>query len=210
MRKEDLEGARRVFHRLVDLPVGSVHRSNAGRVATREERRALGLDLCDLLFDRRDPAGARRVWQALGHAGLTPARIDSAFERTPSGRAFDWRIENPPGVEQRLESGWRIEFSGRQADRIRLMWRWLPFDRSQAARIVTEFAPGGPAEGLWWRVTVPGPETELAVAKAGAPLRVLAPPGVKLGRLELAYRRMPGELPLRGTVRILRSGEAGD
>lgn len=216
MQKGDLAAARAAYLRLVALPVGSVHRANAGRVATAEERRDLGLDLCDLLFDRRDPAGARQIWRALGTRGLFPAAasggFDSEFRRRPSGRGFDWRVMPVPGVEQRPEQGWRMEFSGRQPDQARLLWRWLLLDSKGApARIRTELetADGAAVSALWWRVTAPGSESLIAEGRLDQPL-VLTPGSYgNLARLSLEYRRTPGEVALRGTVRLL-SAAAGE
>jgi hypothetical protein len=115
----DLPAARVAFVRLLDQPYLSEAETNAGRVATAEERRGLGLDLCDLDLDLGHFPQAWEIWQAMGKHGLLGIA---------SGRGFDWRKMEPKGVEMnRAGPDWVLTFSGEQAQGD-LAWRHWPVE----------------------------------------------------------------------------------
>ena len=186
MERGELRVAREVFARLAAKPYESTRRANAGPVATAEERRQRGLDLCDLHLDRKDGAGAMEVWQTLVGAGLV-GEVSERFAREPIGRGFDWRPMRVAGVEQRRGSeGWRIEFSGQQGDEAVLLSRWSY--RSGARQWGMEVAWGDP-QGLEWR------------------FEPLGGGGWVLAKLH--YKRALGTMPTRGALVIREAGWLG-
>ena len=190
MEKDELDTARVVFRRLAAQPYESAARANAGPVATAEERRQRGLDLCDLHLDRRQGEGAFEVWQTLVAAGLiderlwaSGANVNARFAVEPAARGFDWRPRVAEGIEQRWGAeGWRIEFSGQQRDEAELLtkWSWSPGRRVWRPEIAS-----GDGRALEWRTE------EVALG---------------LVRTRLVYRRRPGTMPARGSVVIRAAG----
>lgn len=190
MEKDELDTARAVFRRLAAQPYESAARANAGPVATAEERRQRGLDLCDLHLDRRKGEGAFEVWGTLVAAGLVDERlgasganVNAQFAVEPAARGFDWRPRVAEGIEQRWGAeGWRIEFSGQQRDEAELLtkWSWNPGRRVWRAEIAA-----GDGTLLEWR-------NEEAARD--------------LVRTRLVYRRRPGTMPARGSVVIRGAG----
>lgn len=151
MRQGELAVAPEAFKQLLGQPYGSVSRANAGRVATREERLHLGLDLCDLLLDRRQRGAASVVWRDLLEHGFVASEA--------AGRCFDLR--RAPGAEGIWVTanghGWSVEFSGRQPDEAELLWRPAfeapPPSRSPDARLawVRRAEHGQPRDVLVYR-----------------------------------------------------------
>jgi uncharacterized protein (TIGR02996 family) len=163
--------AHEAFQLLAGLPYGSVARANAGRVATREERRHLGLDLCDWELDLGLGRAAQRTWETMTRQGLAAGS---------PGRGFDWRVltREESGVHLGREGqGWRIEFSGSQADTVRLLRRAVVLPGPGRFRVRSGVTP---AANLEW---------------------VLTPAG-EAAWIELRYVRPPGSVRARGTVRV--------
>lgn len=196
MEKGELDVARRVFARLLRMPVDPTQRANAGIVATAEERRQRGLDLCDLHLDHALGKGAWEIWQALVAAGLLRGdlapldrNVNPAFASKPIARGFDWRPQTVHGIEQsRSDSGWQIELSGYQPDFAVLLTRWSWLERpgwTWKAQMDSQPDVHFESPGLEWRIT--GPKGESS-AQHG------------LVRLSLVYRRPPGTLPRQGRV----------
>jgi hypothetical protein len=118
MQRDQLDTAQAAYAALLEQPYGSVSRANAGRVATRDERAHVGMDLCDLLLDRGRIADAAGVWRLVRRWNL--AGPGSA------GRCFDFRrspAPTPGVIITESGRGWQLEFSGRQEDEVDLLWR---------------------------------------------------------------------------------------
>ena len=187
MEQGDLPGARQAFGRLIELPIRSSSRANAGRVATAQERAHLGLDLTDLHLDRRDPASARGIWQSLERHGLTAVDggmrvgtqiMNPRFRTEPLGRGFDWRVKTTPGVElRRVPTGLQVEMGGNHPpDRVPLLEQRVIRIAGQGVEIDSNAAD--------WLVATVADES----------------PGV--GRLRIVYRRPVGRPPLRAPLVI--------
>ena len=143
MEQGDLRTARAVFARLAAMPYENAARRNAGPLATLEERRQRGLDLCDLHLDRRQGEGAWEVWRVMKTQGLLDSR--------PTGRGFDWRIRRIAGVDiESAAAGWRIEFQGQQADEAELLAR---FHWRRGATMASRVSAAG-TQGLEWRTNM--------------------------------------------------------
>jgi hypothetical protein len=123
--RQDLAAARLAYAGLLEQPYLPLAAANAGAVATREERRALGLDLCDLDLDRGDRAEAWRTWKAMARRGMVDPQV---------GRGFAWRLpkgEAARGVDAYLDGGeWRVSLDGGQVANSTVFWRYLPPDSS--------------------------------------------------------------------------------
>lgn len=127
LMEKDLPAARLAYARLLEAPYLSVAETNAGRVATAEERRGVGLDLCDLDLHHGHRREAWATWQGMRRRNLLTAT---------SGRGFDWRPETRP--ETRPEKGmtgleatpagphWVVSLSGDQAAGAVALWRPAP------------------------------------------------------------------------------------
>lgn len=167
MKQGELETAGVAYAALLEQPYGSASRANAGRVATREERSHVGMDLCDLLLDRGRAGPALGVWRVLQRWKLT--------DQGAAGRCFDFRmVPELEGVRvTEAGGGWIADFNGRQNDEVEVLWRpavagapRVELDRR--LRLETRFVNGRPREVV-------------------------------------VYRRLPGDLPLRGIAEVVRS-----
>lgn len=174
MNQHQLAAAHTAFLLLLEQPYLSLGETNAGQVATADERRQRGLDLCDLQLHLRDASSAWQTWQALQKKGL----LDSL-----PGRGFAWRRAEgeTKGIEAASDHrAWQLHFTGDQADVVPLLWRYAPPLAPGRYRVALEPTP---PPGL-----VFPPEL---VVRPGTPARV-----------DLTYRRQPGTVPLRGTVQV--------
>lgn len=202
MEKGELDVARRAYARLLRMPVGSAQHANAGIVATADERRQRGLDLCDLHLDRAQGKGAWEIWESMAAAGLLsndlapPDRnVNAAFASKPMARGFDWRPQNAPGIEQsQSANGWEIELNGHQPDFALLLTRWSWLDRpAQVWKTKVGWQASAPQDpsGLEWRITNLRGENS-------------APMG--LVRVSLVYRRPSGSVPGQGRAIVRYAG----
>ena len=174
MQQAELAAARRAFAVLADQPYLSLSETNAGRVATADERRQLGMDLCDLHLDRGDAPGAWIVWENLGKKNL---------RRPAESRGFAWRhpAAEVPGVESIATGGGSIlRFNGGQADDVSLLWRYLEPRAPGRYRVTIDLDPAG---------------------SLAYPREVTIQPGSPVA-LEIRYHRSPGTLAFRGAVRV--------
>ena len=153
------------------------------------------LDYCDaaLAAKRRDSCLA--VWNALCRKRLLPHReLDPAsgrvvtedhFDSPPTGRGFDWRLQDLAGVNiAAFSKELRVHFSGRQPEECILAWEYVPV-----------------ARGTRYQVTVEAePVDALQIEGIEAALEGSAETG--LLKLQLRYRRPSGFPRLEGTVAI--------
>lgn len=220
LRTKRLDAANRVAQRLIE----------------QGDRSQLPLLLahCDLLQESGRTSAAIQVWNALSrrelisHRPLAPARAQSLtngdFSVTPVGCGFDWRIATLPGVSvARTQSpqALRIQFSGGQPERCRILEQFLPLEPSREYRMSCLYRTSGiaPGSGLRWQITdaTTGREfssqsTDLSGEEWGeGTLAFRTPPDVNLGRLALLYERAPGAVRIEGSVWLrelsLRFGE---
>ena len=136
-----------------------------------------------------------------------PCLTNGSFTREPLGAGFDWRYEHPLGVSLVREpsQGLRVSFSGRQAERCRILAQFVPVRPGLRYRLrCRSRAIGIPrAVGLVWRVQAGA--TGLAALEAagderGAEFR--APPGRHAVEIALVYDRAPGTTRIEGTVAL--------
>jgi tetratricopeptide (TPR) repeat protein len=163
----------------------------AKRVLARADREsALSLlNYCDRMLEKWRGDEARFVWDGLVERKLI----------AESGRGFDWRISEVPGIRVAPSAGgWTIHFSGNEPESAEILSRYVAL--SPHRRYVLH--PVLPAES--------GLKCELFLSdgrdlpsESGA---LQAPDGVTLGRLVLAYRRLPGTTRLEGTVHVSEIG----
>ena len=138
----------------------------ARRVLVRADKdSALSLlNYCDRMLEKSRVEEAKLVWDGLSDRKLI----------VESGRGFDWRIASGPGFRVvRAVDGWTIEFSGRQAESIELLNRYVALDPDRSYVL---HCPVPEQSGLKCELT--------------------------LGRLSLVYRRLPGTTRLEGTVHV--------
>lgn len=115
LMSRDRPAARLAYARLLEQPYLSLAETNAGRVATEDERRGLGLDLCDLELDLGNRPEAWAIWQRMGRHGLL---------REATGRGFDWRKGKATGVAATPAGAhWVLAFSGEQDSNSVVLWR---------------------------------------------------------------------------------------
>jgi len=170
----DLAGAETALERLLAAPELQAAEANAGRIATREERRAAALDLCDQALHVGDRPRATRIWRH-----FIRVKTDSAWEAGASiQRGLDWRRTAATQEIQNEPNGWTFAAAGGDA---LMLWRPLPELAPGRYRLaaVVEGDPGGT---IRWQ-----PES----FSAG-----------DTGRLEIWYRRRPGTVPPPGLVTV--------
>ena len=140
------------------------------RVLARADRdSALSLlNYCDRMLENGRGEQAQIVWDGLVDRNLV----------VESGRGFDWRISNIPGIRvQRSAGGWTVHFSGMQPETAEILARYVTLD---------------PARRYILRCPVPE-RSGLACA-------------LTHGRLVLLYRRPPGASRLEGPVQVGEPG----
>lgn len=169
-QKGDLATARAVFRRLLDLPYLSPAHSNAGPIATTEERRDLGLVLCDLSWDHGEPAAAVETWNALVEHRLLPyQRSGNAlpplqnprFDFPALRQGFDWRPLRDPGPVIDLEPGGRFRWDGIPPGSQPVLSQHLALTPGRQYRF--RYRCSGAPSGSWrWEVVPPRSDTPLA------------------------------------------------
>jgi len=142
--------------------------------ADRESAPSL-LNYCDRMLEKWRGNEAKVVWDGLVARKLV----------LESGRGFDWRVASGAGFRvERSAGGWTIEFSGRQAESVEILSRYVTLDPHR------RYALNCPSEsGLKCELLLPDGRD-----------------GGTLGRLVLAYRREPGTTRLEGTVQVSEIG----
>jgi len=189
------------------------------------------LGLVDAMISARQVLAALDLWDGLCRLGKLPwtekgrASIqwitNPEFTRFPSGRGFDWRLKDTPGVYCRLSpgGGLRMEFTGRQPEQAVLLHQLVPAPARGRYRFRCRYDarsapdPGrSPVTGIRWRIWSVDRETRLL--KEGGALRVDAngsagldiktPAETRLLRIELIHHREPGTARFRGRITLRR------
>ncbi len=176
-----------------------------------------------------DDASSLKIWNSMGQRRLLPfaelspdsGRIvtngDFAIELTQQG--FDWKSATDSHVivsAADLPGGTSVQMSGTQPDRLPLLEQPLPLAPGKQYTVTYDYqlAGGAGLSGLQWVIQGlggDGPENEPMAASP-----VLAGTGWQNGQvtfsagqrsaaaLKLEYRRVPGNLPWKGTLEIRR------
>jgi hypothetical protein len=171
---------------------------------------------------------ALAVWNGLAklrkipYAPLSPGSekilTNDNFSLAPAVQGFAWRLPTVDGIGASREenpSGLRLTFSGEQPENCEPLLRVLPVLENTTYEFTATYRTARipPDSGLGWRVTdmdggnLMGPPESLASEDgAQAKVRFIAPPGCRLVRIALGYRRALGTTRIEGSI-ILR--EAG-
>jgi hypothetical protein len=142
---------------------------------------------CDRMLEKWRGADALAVWQAL-------------VERkwiAESGRGFDWRVPARQGIHvEHVGRGWRINFSGQQAESSEILSQYEPLVPNR--RYVLTTSGIGSESGLRCGVLLADGRDLLG----GGSMAFQTPENVSLGRLVLAYRRVPGTTRFEGSIHM--------
>jgi hypothetical protein len=191
-------------------------RSLADRIAgtaTVADRPIL-LDYCERRLITGNRLDAMGVWNTLCRRGLLayqpldlvagPYLTGSGFDRTPLETGFDWRFNNPPGVQCTLrDHEIRLRFSGSQPEQCTILWQYIPVEAARLYRLAfgIRTIDAAKGDGVGWSVS------ELAGTELG---NGLTPSGAvqfhsaqnSLLKLALVYRRPLGSTRLEGALAI--------
>ncbi len=157
--------------------------------------------LCERLLDLRQVERAAELWNAIGKRGLLR-----------DGRGFAWHSATDNGItaEKLPDRGWRVRFSGMQPENCAVLWQVAPvsegWGRLRFEYRTVDIAPGS---GLRWVIADAYSGAEFAAGDAlsagswtPGEVRFTAPPGVKLARIVLTYRRAPGTAGIEGAIEM--------
>jgi hypothetical protein len=174
----------------------------AARSADLERLLAYG----EARLSRGDASQAVELWNALclrhllSLEPLDPSGdqliTNGDFLQVPSGRGFDWRLTEQPGVTARAEGGrLRVSFTGGQPERCTIVWQYIATSPAVRYRLRWEARTDGgePASGIAWAI----PDVRLGPASADSQEFVAAK---DLTRISLIYQRPAGRARLEGTV----------
>jgi len=184
------------------------------------------LAVCDRLLDRDRVDQALDIWNRLAAThripfaarALTtgPMPTNRAFTVAPTSQGFDWRLLEVDGVSPASEEspgGLRLTFSGRQSEHCEVLAQYVPVLENRKYRLSVLYRTSGIAAGtgLAWHITDAkgirnlgdGPDLS---AENDTPNQsyFATPPGCRLVRLSLEYRRSLGTTRIAGFI-VLRS-----
>lgn len=190
----------------------------------RKADAALLMDTCDRLLGKGRVGDALEVWNGLAlrrdipfgtmNVGAMPILTNGTFANAPTSRGFDWRLPAVDGVSASGEEnpgGLRLTFSGSQPEACEVLTQFLPVRESTPYELSFTYRTSGigPGTGLRWRVTEASGEGELAESdslssEGGKQDRILfrTPPGLRLARIALEYRRAAGTTRPAGFVTL--------
>ncbi len=175
------------------------------------------LNACDRLLDAGRPADAVRIWNRLGvHGGAAFTRlqplhgimlVNGTFRPAPM-RGFNWRSNKTPEVtvKMREPSGFRVEFSGKQAEAGTILNQPLALipGLKYRLRFRADVSDLPSVDGLQWAI-VAGKELRTRGAWSSH-----VPEGIfefqapaEPATLVLRYDRIPGTVRLRGSFTLL-------
>ena len=194
----------------------------------RESDVPLLLTACDRLIEAKRVEDALAIWNGLAKARKIPyaplvPRTEKIlpndnFSLAPAVQGFAWRLPTVDGISASREEnppGLRFTFSGEQPENCEPLLRILPVLENTAYEFTATYRTAGipPDSGLCWRVTdmdggnlMGSPESLASEDGAQAKVQFIAPPGCRLVRIALGYRRALGTTRIEGSI-ILR--EAG-
>jgi tetratricopeptide (TPR) repeat protein len=182
-------------------------------------------EYCDRLIAKGDAERAIHAWNALcwrtlhGYRPLAPAAgvslTNADFSAQPVEHGFDWRM--PPNDGIVVERGgmpprlW-ITLDGHEPETCDLAEQVAPVVPERKYRLRFRYQTDGltAPSGVRWRLTnAAGPDeiqsdaVDLASEQeTGGVIRFSVPAGVRLVRLALAYRRVPGTVRIEGRVSV--------
>lgn len=192
----------------------------------RQEDVPLLLAACDRLLDLRRSGEAIEIWNRLSGSKRIPygpvsasggaALMNGSFSLPLSSHGFDWRAPDIYGVSVASEEepgGLRLTFSGRQPESCEPLSQLVPVRENARYELDYRYSTAGIAggSGISWNlefadvkdsepVTVPIP---LAETEGSQAVPFDTPPGCRLVRLSLGYRRAPGTTRVEGRI-VLR------
>jgi tetratricopeptide (TPR) repeat protein len=169
----------------------------AGRVLATADRAAAPslLNYCDRMLAQWRGQEALEIWNGMVKRNLV----------TESGRGFDLRIATPPGVhaDRMPGSGVVLRFSGNQPESTEILSQYVPLLPCRRYVLSAQYGASGiPADsGVIYSLQLPDGRDLFAV-RAPGDVPFQTPEGATLGRLVLAYRRVPGTVRIEGTLTL--------
>jgi len=192
----------------------------------RQDDTPLLLAVCDRLLDRSRVGEALAIWNGLAETHRIPfdARsstipsllVNGAFAVAPTSQGFDWRLPEVEGVSAASEEspgGLRLTFSGRQPERCEVLVQYVPVQEIRKYKLTFRYRTSGiaAATGLAWRIADRNSGNGLAEGRdlsaeeeTQAQVFFDTPPGCRLVRVSLLYRRSLGTTRIAGFI-VLRS-----
>jgi len=186
----------------------------------------LMLQACDRLLGAGQASEARAVWDGLAAARLLPGGASGGggllyngeFSVSPTGHGFDWRLPAIEGIGTAREDargGLRLTFSGGQPESAEPLFQFVPVEEATAYELRFDYRTSGIAAGSGpkWRLddavpglAVAGGEGLVSEVPAAGRIRFITPPGCRLLRVSLAWRRRTGATRIAGYI-VLRNVE---
>jgi hypothetical protein len=197
----------------------------------READTPLLLEACNRLLAAQRAGDARTIWDGLIAAHRIPdgsPPIESPprgtgtllyngdFATSPTGHGFDWRLPSIEGIGVAREddlAGLRLTFSGAQPETAEPLVQLVPVEENAAYELKFDYRTSGIADGagLGWEVGDAGRGSVVVAAEipaSGQPterrIPFVTPPGCRLARVALAYRRLPGATRISGFIVLRR------
>lgn len=180
-----------IGERRLDAAEVVAHRM-AARRAPEDQPRLLDMIAREIRAGRGGPALA--LWNTL-FIPLDPQRgpvlTNGDLRQEPTGRAFDWNIPKASGVAATWSPGTlAFDFSGLQPDHIVLLEQTIPVSAGTRYVLSFDFRNPPPNTAPRWEIDETPMDGAYTASQTG-----LVP-------LRLVYRRLPGEVPLRGRFSI--------
>jgi len=179
------------------------------------------LAACDRLLEKARSRDALEIWNRLAATRRIPfalldpeggqALTNGHFLEAPTSRGFDWRLIPAPGVTAAMEDGGgiRFTFSGVQAENCEVLSQWIPTRENTDYELKIGYRTSDipPGSGLLWHIAdASGGRTLLATGSLSSEdaqwchYRLRTPPGCRLARLALSYRRAGGTTRIAGHI----------
>lgn len=183
------------------------------------------LEACDRLLASNHAGDALAIWNGLAATHRIPGEgapaergkllYNGDFAASPTRHGFDWRLPTIEGIGAAREEnpvGLRLAFSGAQPEDAEPLVQLTPVDENTAYTLAFGYRTSGIAAGtgLYWRI---GDANRGDVIVSGESLAsddpvedhiaFVAPPGCRLVRVALVYRRRPGTTRISGFI-VLR------
>jgi hypothetical protein len=145
------------------------------------------VNYCHRMLEKWRGAEALEVWQTL---------VERKWV-AESGHGFDWRVSAGQGIRvERVGRGWRLNFSGQQAESSEILSRYVPLVPLRRYVLTASGIRSG--SGLRCSVVLADGRDLLG----GGSMAFQTPENADLGRLVLAYRRVPGTTRFEGSVDV--------